>query len=133
MVKLGLGLDDETSFQEGPKDSKEQRKACIDMCRHYLVHATKCHDPHCVQPSCIKMKRVLTHTRECKLMISNKWKMCLICKRFVQLCILHAKNCNEDECPVPMCAGIKKNLRKQRNEQSVQDQRFMQLRMAQMT
>ena len=133
MDKLGLGLDDDTSFQEGPKDPKEQRKASIEKCIRYLVHATKCHDPHCKQPSCIKMKRVLTHTRECKLMLSNKWNMCKICKQFVLLCISHAKNCNEDKCPVPVCARIKKNLRDQRNQQSVQRQRFMQLRMAQMS
>ena len=130
MDKLGLGLDDETSPQDGPKDPKEQRKASIEKCIRYLVHATKCHDPHCKQPSCIKMKRVLTHTRECKLMLSNKWNMCKICKQFVLLCISHAKNCNEDKCPVPVCARIKKNLRDQRNQQSIQRQRFMQQRMA---
>ena len=113
MDKLGLGLDDETTPQEGPKDPKEQRKASIEKCIRYLVHATKCHDPHCKQPSCIKMKRVLTHTRECKLMLSNKWSLCKICKQFVLLCISHAKNCNEDKCPVPVCARIKKSLRDQ--------------------
>ena len=133
MDKLGLGLDDEASFQEGPKDPREQRKASIEKCIRYLVHATKCHDPHCKLPSCIKMKRVLTHSRECKLMLSNKWSMCKICKQFVLLCISHAKNCNEDKCPVPVCARIKKNLRDQRNKQAVQRQRFMQMRMAHMS
>ena len=133
MDKLGLGLDDDMSFQEGPKDPKEQRKASIEKCIRYLVHATKCHDLHCKQPSCIKMKRVLTHTRGCKLMLSSKWNMCKICKQFVLLCIAHAKNCNEDKCPVPVCARIKKNLHDQRNQQQVRRQRFMQLRMAQMS
>lgn len=132
MDRLGLGLDDETSPQEGPKDPREQRKASIEKCIRYLVHATKCHDPHCKQPSCIKMKRVITHTRECKLMLSNKWSACKVCKQFVLLCISHAKSCNEDKCPVPVCASIKKNLRDQRNQQSVQRQRFIQQRMAQM-
>ena len=133
MDKLGLGLDDEASFQEGPKDPREQRKASIEKCIRYLVHATKCHDPHCKLPSCIKMKRVLTHSRECKLMLSNKWSMCKICKQFVLLCISHAKNCHEDKCPVPVCARIKKNLRDQRNQQQVQRNRFMQMRMTQMS
>ena len=133
MDKLGLGLDNEASFLEGPKDPREQRKASIEKSLRYLEHATKCHDPHCEQPSCIKMKRVLTHTRECKLMLSNKWNICKICKQFVLLCISHAKNCNEDECPVPVCTRIKQNLRDQRNRQSVQRQRFLQLRMAQMS
>ena len=133
MDKLGIGLEDETTPQDRSKDPKKQRKAAIEKCICYLVHATKCHDPHCKQPSCIQMKRVLTHTRECKLMLSNKWNMCKICKQFVLLCISHAKNCNEDKCPVPVCARIKKNLRDQRNQQSVQRQRFMQQRMALMS
>ena len=78
------------------------------------------------------MKRVLTHTRECKLMLSNKWNMCKICKQFVLLCTSHAKNCNEDECSVPVCDRIKKNLRDQRNQESVQRHHFMQQRTAQM-
>ena len=104
MDKLGLDLNNKPSFQEGPKDPKEQRKASIEKYICYLVHATKCYDPHCKQPSCIKIKRVLIHTRECKLMLSNKWNMCKICKQFVLLCISHAKNCNEDKCPLPVCA-----------------------------
>ena len=65
MDKLGLGLDDGASFQEEPKDPREQRKASIEKCIHHLVHATKCHDPHCKQPSCIKMKQLssVTHPR----------------------------------------------------------------------
>ena len=133
MDKLGLGLDDEGSFQEGPKDPREQRKASIEKCIRYLVHATKCQDIHCKLPSCIKMKRVLTHVRECKLMLSNKWNMCKICKQFVLLCISHAKTCNNDNCPVPVCARIKKNLHDQRNQQTVQRQHFMQMRMAHMS
>ena len=62
-------------------------------------------------------------------MLSNKWNMCKICKQFVKLCVSHAKNCNEDKCPVPVCARIKKNLHELRNQQAVQRQ---QLRMAQM-
>ena len=112
--KLSLGPDDKTIPQEGSEMSKEQRQSSIES---YLLHATKCHDPHCKQPSCIKMKRVLTHTRECKLMLSNKWSLCKICKQFVLLCISHAKNCNEDECSVPVCNKIRKNLHDQRNQQ----------------
>ena len=130
MDKLGIGLEDETTPQDRSKDPKKQRKAAIEKCICYLVHATKCHDPHCKQPSCIQMKRVLTHTRECKLMLSNKWNMCKICKQFVLLCISHAKNCNEDKCPVPVCARIKNNLR---DQQSVQYRRFMQQRMVLMS
>ncbi len=131
MEKLGLGLELEnpqSQVEASQKDPKEQRKASIEKCIRFLVHATQCHNPHCKQPSCIKMKRVLTHTRECRLMLSGKWTQCTICKQFVLLCISHAKSCNVDRCPVPVCARIKKNLRDQR----VKANRFMQQRMAQM-
>ena len=136
MEKLGLGLelDNSTSQnQASQKDPKEQRKASIEKCIRFLVHATQCHNPHCKQPSCIKMKRVLTHTRECRLMLTGKWNQCTVCKQFVLLCISHAKTCNVDKCPVPVCARIKKNLRDQQNQRRVQANRFMQQRMAQMT
>ena len=102
MDNLGLDFDS--------KDPREYKKASIEKCIHYLVHAAKCHNPHCKLPTCIKMKRVLTHSRECKLMLSNKWSLCKICQQFVLLCISHAKNCNNNKCPVPVCARIKKNI-----------------------
>lgn len=132
MLGLGLELDTQSQDQSSHKDPKEQRKASIEKCIRFLVHATQCHNVHCKQPSCIKMKRVLTHTRDCKLMLSGRWNQCNVCKQFVLLCISHAKSCNVDKCPVPVCARIKKNLRDQRNQRRVQQNRFMQQRMAQM-
>lgn len=132
MDKLGLGLELEARDEASIKDPKEQRKASIEKCIRFLVHATQCHNVHCKQPSCIKMKRVLTHTRDCKLMLTGKWNQCNVCKQFVLLCISHAKSCNVDKCPVPVCARIKKNLRDQRNQRRVQANRFMQQRVAQM-
>ena len=135
MDKIGLGLELDNSQSQStaaPKDPKEQRKASIEKCIKFLVHATQCHSSHCNQPSCIKMKRVLTHTRECKLMMTGKWNQCTVCKQFVLLCISHAKSCTMDQCPVPVCAHIKKNLRDQHNQRRVQENRFMHQRMAQM-
>ena len=134
MDRLGLGLelDNSQTLETSHKDPKEQRKASIEKCIRFLVHATQCHNVHCKQPSCIKMKRVLTHTRDCKLMLTGKWNQCNVCKQFVLLCISHAKTCKVDKCPVPVCARIKKNLRDQQNQRRVQAQRFMQQRVAQM-
>lgn len=132
MLGLGLELDAQAADEASIKDPKEQRKASIEKCIRFLVHATQCHNTHCKQPSCIKMKRVLTHTRDCKLMLTGKWNQCNVCKQFVLLCISHAKSCNVDKCPVPVCARIKKNLRDQRNQRRVQADRFMQQRVAQM-
>ena len=129
MDKLGLGLDDEIQQETAQKHPREQRKASIQKCIQFLVHASHCRDPMCKQPSCIKMKRVLRHTRDCKLRISGK---CTICKQFLLLCYSHAKSCKDDNCHVPICARIKKNLCEQRAQQQARQNRFMQLRMMSM-
>ena len=116
MDKLGLGLDDDIQQDPAQKDPREQRKASIQRCIQFLVHASQCRDPMCKQPSCIKMKRVLRHTRDCKVRMSGN---CTICKQFLLLCYSHAKRCTDDKCPVPICARIKKNLREQRAQSNM--------------
>ena len=132
MVKLGLDIDDPQSNESKQLDPQKARQASIEKCIRALIHATQCRDPHCKQPSCIKMKKVLTHTRECKLMLARKWNQCTICKQFVLLCISHAKNCTDDACRVPLCATIKKNLKEQRKQRTVETNRFAQQRVARM-
>lgn len=132
MVKLGLDIDDPQSNEAKQLDPQKARQASIEKCIRALIHATQCRDPHCKQPSCIKMKKVLTHTRECKLMLARKWNQCTICKQFVLLCISHAKNCTDDACRVPLCATIKKNLKEQRKQRTVETNRFAQQRVARM-
>ena len=123
-------MDDEIQQDTAQKDPREQRKASIQKCIQFLVHASQCRDPMCKQPSCIKMKRVLRHTRDCKLRMSGN---CTICKQFLLLCYSHAKSCTDDKCPVPICARIKKNLREQRAQSQKRQNRFMQQRMANMS
>ena len=132
MVKLGLDIDDPQSNKAKQLDPQKASQASIENCIRALVHATQCRDPRCKQPSCIKMKKVLTHTKECKLMLARKWNQCTICTQFVLLCISHARNCNEDTCRVPLCTIIKKNLKEQRKQQAQDTNRFAQLRAARM-
>ena len=128
MDKLGLGLDDEIQQDTAQKDPREQRKASIQERIQLLVHASQCRDPMCKQPSCIKMKRVLRHTRDCKLRISGN---CTICKQFLLFCYPHAKICTDDKCRVPFCAWIKKELRAQsqmkQNMQQCEDHKQSEL------
>ncbi len=127
MEKLGLGLGLEELPPDKEQDPRAQRKASIEKCIQFLVHASQCRDPTCKLPSCIKMKRVLRHTRDCKLRMSGS---CTVCKQFLLLCYSHAKSCTEDKCPVPVCARIKKKLREQRMQQRMRQNQFMQQRMA---
>ena len=130
MEKLGLGLDDGTTGQDQRvMDPKEQRKAQIQKCIQFLIHASKCRDPACKQPSCVRMKRVLRHTRDCKLRMSGN---CSICKQFLLLCYSHARTCTEDKCPVPVCARIKKTFREQQMQQRRRNECLIQQRMANM-
>ena len=97
-------------------DPKEQRKAQIQ--NHFLIHASQCRVPACMQTSCIQMKRVLRHTRDCKLRMSGN---CGICKQFLHICYSHARTCTEDMCPVPVCARMKQTFREQQMQRRRQN------------
>ena len=68
MEKLGFDLDVEqqtpTKNQSAqPNNSQEQRRLSIQRCIDSLVHATNCTNVNCKVPSCLKMKRVVEHTK----------------------------------------------------------------------
>ena len=109
MGKLGLSLEDDNQTEpQMPKNPHEARKQSIQKCIQSLVHACQCRDVTCKLESCIKMKRVIRHTRDCRLRNSGN---CSICKQFVALCLFHARNCNENQCSVPLCSNIKQQLK----------------------
>ena len=111
MDRLGLGLDMDEAQPQVPQNPVEARKQSIQKCIQYLLHACQCKDIQCKLPGCVKMKRILKHTSDCKLRQSGN---CTLCKQFLILCYKHAELCNEQSCPVPICARIKVNLREQR-------------------
>ena len=76
------------------------------------------------------MKRILRHTRECKLRMTHS---CNICKQFLVLCYTHAKSCTDSKCPVPVCARLKKNIREQQAAQRRRNDRFTYKRMQNMS
>lgn len=86
------------------EDAVEARKQSIKRCIESLIHASRCDDQGCVQPSCIKMKKVLAHQKICDRNINGE---CPICKQMFVLCRYHAKDCNEDKCVVAFCSNIK--------------------------
>ena len=111
MEKLGLGLsleDDTQTEPQVPQNRHEARKQSIQKLIQSLVHACQCRDMTCDLQSCIKMKRVIRHTRDCRLRNNGN---CSICKQFVALCLFHARNCNESQCSVPLCSNIKQKLK----------------------
>ena len=88
-----------------------------------MVHACQCRSANCGFQSCHKMKRVVSHTRNCKRKNNGD---CPICKQLIALCCYHAKVCQDDKCPVQFCQNIKFKLKES-------DQRKMQWKMLSQT
>ena len=121
MREVGMGLELVETEQDptNQKELKEQAKIGVEKMESSLIHAIQCHNIHCNDKYCIWMKRMLTHTRECKLMASGEYHMCIICSNFRSVCMFHTKNCRMDNCTVPCCEVIKKYLRHQLNQSQV--------------
>lgn len=128
MDKLGLDIDDGSSPLDSNKaNPQEARKLSIQRCIQSLVHACQCRDANCRLPSCRKMKRVVTHTKNCKQKTNGG---CPICKQLIALCCYHAKHCQETKCPVPFCSNIKHKLKQQQLQQRLQQAHLLRRRMA---
>ncbi len=119
IIGIGLELQSQTPGTTSQKDPKKQS---IEKSIKFLVHAIQCELTYCKQPSCIKMKRVLTHTSECRLMKLGRWKLCQACNNFMLLCQSHAKTCQKNDCPITGCNRVKRNMRDERNQRRVQVQ-----------
>ena len=83
----------------------------IQRCIQSLVHACQCRDPNCQSLSCLRMKKILSHVRQCPRKSTDG---CQICRQFIALCSFHVKACQEDKCLVHWCKNIKQVLRKQK-------------------
>ena len=127
MEKLGFDLDGGGDGSgSNPQDTK---RFAIQRCIQSLVHACQCRDANCRLPSCHKMKRVVSHTKQCKRKSNGG---CPICKQLIALCCYHAKMCQEAKCPVPFCQSIKQKLKQQQLQQRLQEAAMMRRRIAQM-
>jgi len=130
MEKLGFDLGAAAeSTNNTDKNGNPDRLTAIQRCINSLVHACQCRDANCRSPSCHKMKRVVSHTRQCKRKSNGG---CPICKQLIALCCYHAKVCQEAKCPVHFCQNIKQKLRQQQLQQRLQEAAMMRRRMAQM-
>ena len=127
MERLGFDLDGGGDANgSNPQDNK---RFAIQRCIQSLVHACQCRDANCRLPSCHKMKRVVSHTKQCKRKSNGG---CPICKQLIALCCYHAKMCQEAKCPVPFCQSIKQKLKQQQLQQRLQEAAMMRRRIAQM-
>ena len=107
MEKLGFDLGDPGGDTPATSNPQEARKLSIQRCIQSLVHACQCRDANCRLPSCHKMKRVVSHTKQCKRKTNGG---CPICKQLIALCCYHAKLCQVREKYLVMfsidCLGV---------------------------
>ena len=91
-------------------ESHNTRTESVKKCIQSLVHAVSCRDANCRRPTCLKMKRVVQHTKVCK---RRQTTNCPVCKQLIALCCFHAKHCTAPVCLVserPQCvvgAGVR--------------------------
>ena len=115
MLKFGFDLG---------STADADRVTAIQRCINSLMHACQCQDANCQSPSCRKMKRVVSHTRQCRRKSDGG---CPICKQLIALCCYHAKVCQEAKCPAYFCQNIKQKLRQQpQHEQGPQQQQWQE-------
>lgn len=113
----------------------DSRKQSIQRCMQGLVHACNCRDANCRMPACIKMKRVVFHSRGCKKRQSAGKSTCPVCRQLIALCCYHSKVCEDtqNKCTVPFCAGIKNRLKQQQVQARMRQHQLMQSRIRSMT
>lgn len=92
-----------------PLNPQEKRHQLVQRFTKSLVHACQCRDAICTLPSCLKMKRVLTHIKNCKRKTHGG---CPICKLLFAVCCYHTMHCKENKCLVPFCPHMKQKLRR---------------------
>lgn len=97
------------------------REEAINRCLTSLIHALNCREgATCTAAGCLKMKRVVEHTRTCQRKSSNI-RGCPICSQLMSLCFYHSKLCRQTVCHVPFCRIMKRKLQAF-NEQHAQQQ-----------
>lgn len=98
------------------------RDEAINRCLSSLIHAISCRDgPACNANGCLKMKRVVEHTKICP---RKTYGGCTICKQLIALCCHHSKSCRQSVCHVPFCRILKRKLQQAATENEANQQRL---------
>ena len=92
-----------------PKTNLQKANQC-------LVHSYQCRDPTCQYDNCTKMKRIISHAKNCK---SKSKGGCQICTQMLTLFCYHSKHCQNDHCGLSLCKKLKQKLQKSEKSKMV--------------
>ena len=114
MAEQGPGAQGEAG---PPRDAATlQRQEQLRKTLELLEHASVCRDPNCGDQdgwqNCQEVRMMFTHGRECQVKLQGG---CGRCRVVWGLLELHARHCQKtDNCPVPLCGGLRAQMRRER-------------------
>jgi E1A/CREB-binding protein len=109
--------------QELTAEQRRERQRSIQLHMTLLQHAATCTNPKCPSANCAKMKGLLKHGSQCKIKAGGG---CNVCKRIWALLQIHARQCKQQQCPVPNCMAIRERVRQLKKQQQAMDDRRRQ-------
>jgi len=105
------------------EEQRKERQRSIQLHMTLLLHASTCRSTKCTSANCAKMKGLLKHGSQCKIKANGG---CQVCKRIWALLQIHARQCKQDNCPVPNCMAIRERFRQLTLQQQAMDDRRRQ-------
>lgn len=105
-------------------EQRKERQRSIQLHMTLLLHASTCRSAECQSANCAKMKGLLKHGTQCKIKATGG---CNVCKRIWALLQIHAKQCKQENCPVPNCMAIRERYRQLQLQQQAMDDRRRQM------
>ncbi|RWS22835.1 uncharacterized protein B4U80_03585 [Leptotrombidium deliense] len=88
----------------------------VENCLLLLNHTQHCSKDKCRSPACLRMRRVIEHSQQCRRK-EGQTEPCPVCKQLVALITFHSRSCDYERCSIPYCTRIKEKLAQNRSLQ----------------
>ena len=120
LKKIPVNTDGKTQQTD---EQRKERQRSIQLHMTLLLHAAACSSRACQSQNCQKMKNLLKHGESC---VTKHAGGCNICKRIYTLLQIHARQCKEENCPVPKCQAFRRRFKQLALQQRAMDDRRRQ-------
>ena len=129
----GASFNSSHSSASNSLSANDSKKLQIQRCIQGLLHSCKCRDANCRMQSCARLKKLISHSKQCKARQLGQ-NSCTVCRQLIALCCYHSKNCDDtqNKCPIPFCQNIKGRLKQQQLQARMRQQHLMQSRIRSM-